>query len=367
MKFLSKTAHCRKHLLVSNWQTLRDSGLEWPYQIDFVVLWVEDDQKHRQLREHVSAQFQRRANNNRFGFDNQISRYRDNEEIRSCLRSVFWCLPWIRRVYVVVADYQYPELYVRADLSPAGKDGPELRVVPHSAILPTDHLPTFNSQAIEANIHRLEDIAEHFIYANDDFMVGMPLHPSYFFTRKTGAPRYNLEATYVPDRRKTARMTKHSMAWTNNSRVLNKIFGPPCSGSRHYPCHVMVPMLRQSFVQVWDHKLVEPLLLATSKSPFRTSSNLYIIGLLVYWNIYIHGAVRRNQSGCFFHDLEKGDDVKGLMRYILTSTPQLFCINDGNNDDVEDARFVKRSLRALFPLASSWEPQPPAYTSDPTK
>lgn len=347
-------------MLTKRWLRCRNQGSSFEYDVDFVVLWVEDDRAHQAARAETSARIERRRKPQKFGFDNQNSRFRDNDELRSCLRSVFWCLPWVRRVHVVVADYQFPERYVREDEFPEGYRGPEIRVVQHSTILPDKHLPTFNSQAIEAHLHRIPGLADRFIYANDDFMVGTQLQPSYFFDPKTGAPRYNLEDTFVPDRRKTANMSKHSMAWTNNSHVLNMLFGPTPTGKRNYPCHVMVPMLRASFEEVWDHKVIRVLLRRTSASPFRTSSNLYLIGLLVYWNFYLHGAKRRNHQGCLFHDVEEGDDIRGLMRHILSTSPPLFCLNDGEYDP-STGKIIRSALRAFYPIPAAWEPKAPIH------
>jgi hypothetical protein len=358
MPYLKGVALSRKSTLLARWRASRDRGRQFPHEIDFVVLWVQDDVAHRAARNATAAHIQKKPVQQLFGFDNQNSRFRDNQELRSCLRSVFWCLPWVQRVHVVVADYQYPGQYVREDAMPPGYDGPEIRVVEHSAIMPTKHLPTFNSQAIESHLHRIPGLADRFIYANDDFYVGTQLDPSYFFTANTGAPRYNLEHTFIPDRKKTANMTKHSQAWTNNARVLNLLFGPTTTGNRNYPCHVMVPMLRKSFVEVWDHNLIRILLRRTSRSPFRTSTNLYPIGLLVFWNFYLHGARRRNHQGCLFHDVEEGDDVRGLMKFVLSSSPPLFCLNDGAYDS-RAGRLIRLSLRAFYPMPAPWEPEAP--------
>ena len=59
---------------------------------------------------------------------------------------------------------------------------PQVAVVDHSAILPADALPTFNSHAIESALHQLPDLAEHFVYLNDDFFLGRPLGPEAFFS-----------------------------------------------------------------------------------------------------------------------------------------------------------------------------------------
>jgi Stealth protein CR2, conserved region 2 len=350
----------RKGTLAKRWVDARDQGSRFPYEVDFVVLWVEDDRAHQNARAATSERQESARSLQRFGFDNQTARFRDNDELRACLRSVFWCLPWIRRVHVVVADYQYPDRYVREDPLPEGYHGPEICVVDHSSILPAADLPTFNSQAIEAHLHRIPGLAERFIYSNDDFMAGTQLQPSYFFDSSTGAPRYNLDDSFVPDRRKKPSMSKHSMAWVNNSRVLDMMFGPTSSSRRNYPSHVMVPMLRTSFVEVWNDSMMRVLLRRTSSSPFRTSSNIYLIGFLVYWNIYLHAAQRRSHHGCLFHDVQEGDDIRGLMRHVLSTAPPLLCLNDGAYDR-NTARTLRVSMRAFFPLPAAWEPSAPVH------
>jgi hypothetical protein len=47
----------------------------------------------------------------------------------------------------------------------------------------------FNSHAIEACLHRVPGLAEHFLYLNDDVMVVRPLPAGRFFT-STGAPKF---------------------------------------------------------------------------------------------------------------------------------------------------------------------------------
>jgi len=351
MPKLASFANARLVKLSANWKKLRGRGRQFPFPIDVVILWVEDSAQHRLARDSAAATLSNTQQP--FGFDNQFTRFRDNEELLSCLRSIFWCIPWARRVHIVVADYQFPTRYIRHDV--LDYNGPQITVIPHSSLLPKSSLPTFNSQAIEANIHRIDGLAEHFLYANDDFMIGVPLPPSYFFC-SDGTPRYNVESSFVPQHTKTAGMTKHALAWVNNSAKLDHIFGR--AANRHYPCHITVPMLRSSFRGAWTHPALRAALTNTSLSTFRTSSNIYLIGLLVYWNVYQHGARLRQPARILFHDVEAGDDVKGLMHHILTTQPVLFCLNDGGYTPKE-GELIRASLRAMFPLPAPWEPGQP--------
>ena len=42
-------------------------------------------------------------------------------------------------------------------------------------------MPVFNSLTIEANIHRIEGMADRVIWLNDDFIVRKPMCPSDYF------------------------------------------------------------------------------------------------------------------------------------------------------------------------------------------
>ncbi len=107
-------------------------------------------------------------------------RYADHEELRYSLRSVERFLPWARKIFIVT-DRQKPKWL--------DANHPKIRIVDHREIfLNAEDLPTFNSVAIEANLHRIPGISERFIYFNDDMMLGRPFEPEDFFA-PDGRPR----------------------------------------------------------------------------------------------------------------------------------------------------------------------------------
>jgi hypothetical protein len=72
--------------------------------------------------------------------------------------------PFVRKIFLVT-NGQIPNWL---NLS-----HPQIEIVPHSAIFANPaHLPTFSSPAIEAHLHRIQGLAEHFLYLNDDVMFG---------------------------------------------------------------------------------------------------------------------------------------------------------------------------------------------------
>ncbi|MFR2063638.1 MAG: hypothetical protein ACLS36_08490 [Streptococcus sp.] len=49
------------------------------------------------------------------------------------------------------------------------------------------NLPTYNSAAIELNLHRIEGLSENYLYFNDDMYLIRDSHPSDFY--KNGQPK----------------------------------------------------------------------------------------------------------------------------------------------------------------------------------
>ena len=47
--------------------------------------------------------------------------------------------------------------------------------------MPEEYLPTFNSAAIELNLHRIEGLSENFVFFNDDMYLIQDVKPDDFF------------------------------------------------------------------------------------------------------------------------------------------------------------------------------------------
>ena len=117
------------------------------------------------------------------------SRFADSQELRYSLRSLERYAPWVRRVFLVT-NGQIPDWLAL--------DGQRLTLVTHEDIFPDpSHLPTFSSPAIEAHLHRIPGLSEHFLYFNDDVLLGQPVWPEDFFAPGGG---YNVFLAWrVPD------------------------------------------------------------------------------------------------------------------------------------------------------------------------
>ena len=112
------------------------------------------------------------------------NRFRDNDCLRYSLRSVHRHAPWVERIHIVTAG-ERPGWLV--------PDHPSIRLVRHDEIFPGDGaLPTFNSHAIEACLHRIDGVSERFLYFNDDLFLTADLDLGYF-AWPDGSPRFSLQ------------------------------------------------------------------------------------------------------------------------------------------------------------------------------
>ena len=110
------------------------------------------------------------------------NRFRDNDELRYSLRSIWRFAPWVRHVYIVT-NGQVPYWL--------NLDHPRLTLVTHSDIYPNhSHLPTFSSPSIESHLHRIPGLADYYIYFNDDVLLGNEVWPDDFFSVHGGHKVY---------------------------------------------------------------------------------------------------------------------------------------------------------------------------------
>lgn len=140
------------------------------YPIDIVVPWVDDTDPvwRAKKAKHTGAEIKE---------GNTEARYRDWDNLKYWFRGVEKFAPWVRHVYFVTDDQKPEWLNV---------DHPKLKWVKHTDYIPHEYLPTFNSHVIEWNLHRIEGLAEHFVYFNDDVFLIRDTKPEDFF--KDGVP-----------------------------------------------------------------------------------------------------------------------------------------------------------------------------------
>lgn len=160
------------------------SDLQYP-DIDVVYTWVNGSDPQWQKKKDEYEQL-----GGLIGVNDSataLNRFRNHDELRYSLRSVEKHAPWVRSIYIIVADGQAPTWLNRSSS--------RIKLVNHSTIFPNpNHLPVFSGVAVEANLDRIPELSDYFVYFNDDTFLGKPVTPADFFlSPQSGDQRWYLE------------------------------------------------------------------------------------------------------------------------------------------------------------------------------
>ena len=202
--------------------------MQLPFEIDYVFPWVNDTDKvwRKTFTDYCKAK-------GALWRVQQLEkeRFRDWGLLKFLLRSIATNMPWIRKLHLIVSN---PE-QVPQWISQLG-----VHIVLHEQFMPKKFLPTFNSTAIEMFLPYIPDLAEHFIYSNDDMYVMNPCEPSDFFT-EDGRPKFqmrNLEAAGIKGQQ--YRVVCANQWWNMATKLHMKV-------DKHYymrQCHGITPMVK---------------------------------------------------------------------------------------------------------------------------
>ena len=328
--------------------------------IDFVITWVDNEDPQWQ------AAFHKWLPANTEGLDVGETRYRNWHLLRYWFRGVELFAPWVRTIHFVT-NGQLPAWL--------NTEHPKLHIVKHSDILPSDALPCFSSHPLELNMHRIERLAEHFVYFNDDIFLTTPTTPSDFFH---GSLPVDMAVTKPKD--ESDDMMNAIIA--NNLRLINSCyhkwevelrhpqqwFHPAYLGflklsfkslfdtkfERLLDPHAPQPYKKTTLQEVWQQFPTE--LEATTHRRFRCREDVNQ-WLFRYWriargefhpqNIFRHNAI-------FFSPQEQWSD---LAEAVKSPSVKIVTINDTDRISVFKTFIAKTAalFQELLPEASSFE------------
>ncbi|MDO5702497.1 MAG: stealth conserved region 3 domain-containing protein, partial [Lachnospiraceae bacterium] len=240
---------------------------------------------------------------------------------------------------------------------------------------PEEYLPTYNSNTIELNFHRIPDLSERFVLFNDDMFLLKNVSAEDFFSG--GLPRDEFSMNPVLPMGEKFRIAHTNV---NNTGVINthfsksecfkKNFGKYVNMSygsdlvrtlllMPWGCflgfknsHLPVSHLKSTFEKVWAEE--GEALDRTCRNRFRGYDDLNH-WLMRYWNLCEGNFVPRSSSFGRYFNL--GDDNRAVMEYIIRQKGSMICINDMSEDiDFERAKKeMKWAFRKILPEKSSFE------------
>lgn len=333
--------------------TVKLYGYKWPtlegmftphasdvtFDIDLVFSWVDGSdpafraQRAARMSGHVVGEG-----------DDAEARIRQIDELKYALRSVNMFAPWIRRIFIATDSAPPPWL----------AEHPKITIVPA-----VEHfsdpaaLPTYNSHAVESQLHNIADLSEHFLYSNDDMFFGRPLQASMFFS-PGGVSRFIEAKTRIGLGTNDATRSGFENAARVNRQLLFERFGQIIT--RHLE-HTAVP-LRKSVLLEMEREFPEDFA-RTQASAFRSCTDISVTNSFYHYYALMTGRAVQQE--------------KARVRYVNTTTraglnllPELrknrrydfFCLNDSSCPEVGAAERTKRVVDFLdryFPIPAPWE------------
>lgn len=317
--------------------------------IDVVYTWVNDaDPEWR----HQKVQYQEKfvSNDGAHPAALHSTRFHDRDELRYSLRSLERYASFVNSVYLVT-NGQVPEWL--------NTTHPKLKLVAHQEIFSDPAaLPTFNSHAIESQLHHIDGLAEHYLYLNDDVFFAQAASPQDFFTSDGKAIAYLDEALVSETIVDPVRDSSLEWAAKNNARLLRSLGN---TQPLHKLLHVPHSQQKSVLIDLEDRFPAEFGQVAASR--FRHSSDFAIATSLqqhygmLSGKVELRGPHDPNFRACYVN--VASPFLRPILKRIrLSARYKAFCINEPVSADIDTSQFdcsVKAFLNSCFPQKSAFE------------
>ena len=325
-------------------------------KIDFVITWVNGNDPKWIERKNEYLDDDKKI-------DARDVRYRDMDALKYWFRGVEKFANFVNNVYFVT-DHQIPDWM--------NTDNSKIKIVYHEDYMKKENLPSFNSNAIENRIYKINGLSDKFVYFNDDMFILNKVKEEDFFI--DGLPVDMMSLSKI----KPISNNFHKKL-INDIDIINKYFDfkkvikensklykskkqgkyllktipllkeNKFTGFRQH--HMPVSYLKETFEKVWN--IENEILEKTESFRFRNNEESVNHWLFEYWQ-FAEGKFRqRNANFGKYYSLadEKVNSAIEKQKY------KIVCINDDNKEFNFEKRKkeVINSLEKILPEKCSFE------------
>lgn len=323
-------------------------------KIDIVILWVDGNDPKWQKEKNKYLETKG---------DSKVNRFRDFDNLQYLFRGIEKYADWVNKVFFITWGH-LPEWL--------NEKNEKLEIINHEDFIPKEYLPTFNSNVIEMNLHRIKNLSSHFILFNDDLFILKKLKPTDFFEhnlpkdryieylKKNSSKRHSvMKKNYIDIINKY--FTKRQFLKDNFFKVINFKYGMDNfktlkmirnkNFEDFYSEHLTQPFLKETFDTVWE-KERECLNMACFNK-FRANND---IGnpICRYWQLLTGKFIPSKKMGKYFELSSKNGKI---ISAIKSRRYKIICINDANIDiDFEKTKKeINNAFKHVFREKSSFE------------
>ncbi len=285
------------------------------FPVDVVFTWVDNSdvnwqKKYTQAKESTGGNFS--------FFATDDARFANHDELYYSVAAVKRHLPWVRKIFILT-DQQIPAWY---------KADEQIEIVFHHDVIEPQYLPTFNSHVIEAHLHLIPGLSEHFIYFNDDVFVARWLPKGHFFGSN------GLAALFVSDKliaTKDTKLKKFQSPTRDASLNSQSLLYQKYEVKIHNKLvHTYQPLKKSMYRRAWSYYTEE--IRAFLANKFRGDNDVNMATYLVPWLTYIEGGATERLDVCYYFNIRSPHAPmqyrKLLEKQQQGRQPHSFCAND---------------------------------------
>lgn len=329
--------------------------------IDIVLPWVNEKDPKWQDEKNTYAK--------KDDFEASNIRFQCWDNLYLWFRAIERCMPWVNKIFLITCG-QIPDFL---DLK-----NERLGLVMHDEYIPEEYLPTFNSNTIEMNMHRIRNLSENFILFSDDVFPLLPIEEGYYFqddkvcdeaveniitTTSFGAVSHNTRYAQVNNMfiinkhfRKRAVQAAHPEQWFNEEYEEHLERTKACEYWYDFPGfydpHMANAMKKSTPAHLWE--IEQETLDKGSRNRFRSYTDVTQY-LIRYWQICSGDFVPRKTRGkVFFPTI---DTYEAVIRAIDERAYPMISFNE--NCTPEEFLIMKERINAAllrrFPNKCSFE------------
>jgi UDP-glucose 4-epimerase len=214
-------------------------------------------------------------------------------------------------------------------------------------------LPTHNSHAIEAQLHRIPGLAEHFLYSNDDMFFGRLVEPELFFTA-AGVSQFVECEVRIGAGAPAPERSGHDNGLRVNRELLRGRFGRTIVRDLE---HCATP-LRRSVMSELEQTFPDDFA-RTAASRFRAATDVSVTNSLYHYYALMTGrAVATKRPRVRYVQTTLIDSLRRMERLADRTDVDMFCLNDGGSAQIPEevrVRALRAALERMFPVRAPWE------------
>lgn len=295
-------------------------------------------------------------------------RFESWDNLQYVFRGIEKNMPWIHKVFLVTWGHIPKWLNTSCE---------KLSIVKHSDYIPAWYLPTFNSNVIEMNYFRIQELGENFILFNDDLFPIRPIPEEYYF--QNDLPCEEAVETHFILKAEKGMDLQMIYACVNNMVLLNRnfdkrqvvkanrekwfdpVYGERLEQNRNlqfwnnfesfvYP-HEAMPMKKSVLEEIWER---EPEALhEASKNKFRAHSDI-TQRLVTMWQICSGNFAPHKYRGRMI--LIDRDNCQEAVDVIKNGTCPILSLNEMSTEDFDMVKSaVNSALEEILPEKSMFE------------